>query len=74
MSYGLPVCVTRCGNLYGGGDLNFNNIVPDTIRLALQEKPVLIRSDGTNIRDYFYVKDGVHAYLHLAEQMHRTEI
>ncbi|WYL95356.1 MAG: GDP-mannose 4,6-dehydratase [Gloeotrichia echinulata IR180] len=74
VSYGLPVCVTRCGNLYGGGDLNFNNIVPDTIRLALQEKPVLIRSDGTNIRDYFYVKDGVHAYLHLAEQMHRSEI
>jgi CDP-glucose 4,6-dehydratase len=74
VSYGLPVCITRCGNFYGGGDLNFNRIVPDTIRSALRDKPVSIRSDGTFIRDYFYVKDGVLAYLHLAEQMDRKEI
>jgi len=74
VSYGLPVCITRCGNFYGGGDLNFNRIVPDTIRSALRDKPVTIRSDGSYIRDYFYVKDGVLAYLHLAEQMDRTEI
>jgi len=74
VSYGLPVCVTRCGNFYGGGDLNFNRIVPDTIRSALRDKPVTIRSDGSYIRDYFYVKDGVLAYLHLAEQMDRKEI
>lgn len=74
VSYGLPVCITRCGNFYGGGDLNFNRIVPDTIRSALRNKPVTIRSDGSYIRDYFYVKDGVLAYLHLAEQMDRTEI
>ena len=73
-SYGLPVCITRCGNFYGGGDLNFNRIVPDTIRSALRDRPVTIRSDGSYIRDYFYVKDGVLAYLHLAEQMDRTEI
>ncbi|MDJ0702085.1 MAG: GDP-mannose 4,6-dehydratase [Leptolyngbyaceae cyanobacterium MO_188.B28] len=74
VSYGLPVCITRCGNFYGGGDLNFNRIVPDTVRSALREKPVSIRSDGSYIRDYFYVKDGVLAYLHLAEQMDRSEI
>jgi CDP-glucose 4,6-dehydratase len=74
VSYGLPVCITRCGNFYGGGDLNFNRIVPSTIRSALQDKPVVIRSDGTFIRDYFYAKDGVLAYLHLAEQMDRQEI
>ena len=74
ISYGLPVCITRCGNFYGGGDLNFNRIVPDTIRSALRDKPVTIRSDGSYIRDYFYVKDGVLAYLHLAEQMDRKEI
>jgi CDP-glucose 4,6-dehydratase len=73
-SYGLPVCITRCGNFYGGGDLNFNRIVPDTIRSALCDRPVVIRSDGTYIRDYFYVKDGVMAYLHLAEQMDRPEL
>lgn len=59
VSYGLPVCITRCGNFYGGGDLNFNRIVPSTIRSALQDKPVVIRSDGSFIRDYFYAKDGV---------------
>ncbi|NET24743.1 GDP-mannose 4,6-dehydratase [Okeania sp. SIO1I7] len=74
VSYGLPVCITRCGNFYGGGDLNFNRIVPDTIRSALRDKPITLRSDGSYIRDYFYVKDGVLAYLHLAEEMDRKEI
>lgn len=74
ISYGLPVCITRCGNFYGGGDLNFNRIVPDTIRSTLRDKPVTIRSDGSYIRDYFYVKDGALAYLHLAEQMDRQEV
>ncbi|WP_055076145.1 GDP-mannose 4,6-dehydratase [Pseudanabaena sp. 'Roaring Creek'] len=73
-SYHLPVCVTRCGNFYGGGDLNFNRIVPDTICSTLRDRPVVIRSDGSYIRDYFYVRDGVFAYLHLAEQMDRPEI
>ena len=68
-TFGLPVCVTRCGNFYGGGDRNWNRLVPGTIRSVLRgERPVL-RSDGSNIRDYFYVKDGAAAYLHLAECM-----
>jgi CDP-glucose 4,6-dehydratase len=74
VSYNLPVTVTRCGNFYGGGDLNFNRIVPDTIRSTLRDKPVVIRSDGTYIRDYFYVKDGVLAYLHLAEMMDDSQL
>jgi CDP-glucose 4,6-dehydratase len=68
-SYRLPVCVTRCGNFYGGGDLNFNRIVPGTIRAVLRGQRPIIRSDGTYVRDYFYVKDGAAAYLHLAECM-----
>jgi CDP-glucose 4,6-dehydratase len=68
-TYGLPVCVTRLGNLYGGGDLNWNRLVPGTIRAALRgERPVL-RSDGSFVRDYFYVEDGALAYMHLAERM-----
>jgi CDP-glucose 4,6-dehydratase len=68
-TYRLPVCTTRCGNFYGGGDLNWNRIVPGTVRSVLRgERPVL-RSDGTHVRDYFYVKDGAAAYLHLAECM-----
>lgn len=73
-TYGLPVCITRCGNFYGGGDLNFNRIIPGTIRSAMQDEAPVIRSDGSFIRDYFYVKDGVLAYLHLAEYMDRAEL
>jgi len=68
-TYKLPVCVTRCGNFYGPGDLNFNRIVPGTIRSVLNNEPPTIRSDGTFIRDYFYVKDAALAYMHLAEKM-----
>ncbi len=71
-SYKLPVCVTRCGNFYGGGDLNWNRIVPGTIRSVVRGERPLIRSDGSYIRDYFYVKDGAAAYLHLAECMERN--
>jgi len=70
-TYRLPVCVTRCGNFYGGGDLNWNRIVPGTIRSVLRDEAPVIRSDGSYIRDYFYVKDGAAAYLHLAECMAR---
>lgn len=68
-SYGLPVAVTRCGNLYGGGDLNFNRLIPGTIRSVLANERPIIRSDGKFVRDYFYVRDAVDAYLLLAERM-----
>jgi CDP-glucose 4,6-dehydratase len=68
-TYRLPVCVTRCGNFYGGGDLNFNRIVPGTIRSVLNGERPVIRSDGSMVRDYFYIEDGVSAYLLLAEKM-----
>ncbi|MDB4910586.1 MAG: dTDP-glucose 4,6-dehydratase [Gemmatimonadetes bacterium] len=68
-SYGLPVAITRCGNFFGGGDLNWNRIVPGTIRSALRGERPVIRSDGTLIRDYFYVEDGAAAYMLLAERL-----
>ncbi|MCC6927927.1 MAG: GDP-mannose 4,6-dehydratase [Gemmatimonadaceae bacterium] len=68
-SYRLPVAVTRCGNLYGGGDLNWNRLVPGTIRAALKGESPVIRSDGTFVRDYFFVRDAVEAYLQLAERV-----
>lgn len=68
-SYQLPIAIARCGNIYGGGDLNWDRIVPGTIRsLLLGERPVL-RSDGTPRRDYLYVADAVTAYLSLAERL-----
>ena len=70
-TYQLPVCITRCGNFYGGGDLNWNRIVPGTIRSVLRGQAPVIRSDGSFIRDYFYVEDGAAAYMHLAEQMEK---
>ncbi len=68
-TYSLPVCITRCGNMYGGGDLNFNRIVPQTIRSVLKGEAPIIRSDGSFIRDYIYVEDAALAYLLLAEKM-----
>ncbi len=73
-AFGVPACVTRCGNLYGAGDLNWNRLVPGTIRSALRGERPLVRSDGTFVRDYFYVEDAVAAYLELAENMERPEI
>ena len=68
-TYGVPVAITRCVNLFGGGDLNFNRLVPGTILSALRNEAPLIRSDGKYIRDYFYVRNAVDAYLKLAEKM-----
>jgi CDP-glucose 4,6-dehydratase len=70
-TYRVPVAITRCGNFYGGGDFNWNRIVPGTIRSALRGQRPVIRSDGNFIRDYFYVEDGAAAYLHLAEALAR---
>jgi len=68
-TYGTPVVITRCGNFYGGGDLNWNRIVPGTIRAVLRGERPVIRSDGQFVRDYFYVEDGAAAYTLLAERL-----
>jgi len=70
-TYALPVAITRCGNFYGGGDLNWNRIVPGTIRSVLRGQRPVIRSDGEFVRDYFYVEDGAATYMLLAENLHR---
>jgi CDP-glucose 4,6-dehydratase len=72
-TYRLPVAITRCGNLYGGGDLNWNRLIPGTIRSLLDGQRPIIRSDGTFVRDYFYVRDAVEAYLTLAERLHEPK-
>ena len=56
-------------DLFGGGDLNFNRLIPGTIRSALRDERPIIRSDGKFVRDYVYVKDAVQAYLLLAEKL-----
>src|SRR3954464_1350870 len=68
-SYRLPVCVTRCGNFFGGGYLNWSRLVPGTIRSVLRGERPVIRSDGHYTRDYLYVEDGARVYLQLAERM-----
>lgn len=68
-TYGTPTIISRFGNLYGGGDLNWNRIVPGTIRSIIRGERPIIRSDGTMIRDYFYVEDGAEAYMLLAEKL-----
>lgn len=66
-TYGLPIGIVRCGNIYGGGDLNWSRIIPGTIRAFLSRERPIIRSDGSYVRDYIYVKDVVRAYLRIAE-------
>jgi CDP-glucose 4,6-dehydratase len=68
-TYDLPVTITRCGNFYGGGDLNWNRIVPGTIRSVLRGRRPIIRSDGHYVRDYFYVEDAAAAYVLLVERL-----
>lgn len=73
-TYKMPIGVSRCGNIYGGGDLNFNRIVPGTIRSILKNESPVIRSDGTYIRDYFYVEDAVDAFFTLGKSLDKKEI
>ena len=73
-TYGLPVCVTRSANFYGGGDLNFSRIVPGTIRSVFRGEAPVLRSDGTPIRDYIFIRDVVDGYLTLAAAMDRAEV
>ncbi|MGH7264346.1 MAG: NAD-dependent epimerase/dehydratase family protein [Candidatus Rokuibacteriota bacterium] len=68
-TYRCPVAITRCANLYGGGDLTWNRLVPGSIRSAIRGERPVIRSDGTSVRDYLYVEDAVSAYLTLAEAL-----
>jgi CDP-glucose 4,6-dehydratase len=73
-TYGMNICITRCGNIYGGGDTNWSRIVPGTMRSLIKGEAPTIRSDGTLIRDYIYVEDVVDAYLSLAETMQKKKI
>ena len=68
-SYNLPVAVTRCGNFYGGGDLNWNRVVPGTIRSVIRGERPIIRSDGKFVRDYIYIEDAAAAFMLLAERL-----
>ena len=73
-TYQLPVCITRFGNVFGGGDVNFNRIIPHTISSVIHHESPVIRSNGTFVRDYLYVEDAVHAMMRLAEKMEESGI
>lgn len=72
-TYGTPVTVARCGNIYGGGDLNWNRIIPGTIRSIIRGDQPVLRSDGTFVRDYLHVDDIVNAYLLLGERSNESK-
>jgi CDP-glucose 4,6-dehydratase len=68
-TYRLPMCVVRCANLFGGGDLNFSRTIPGVIQATLKGEPFVIRSDGKFVREFLYVKDAATAYLRVAEAL-----
>jgi CDP-glucose 4,6-dehydratase len=73
-TYHLPVAIARCGNIYGGGDLNWSRLIPGTIRALLHNQAPEIRSDGSYVRDYIYIQDVIRAYMRLAENLNSPEI
>jgi CDP-glucose 4,6-dehydratase len=73
-TYNMPIAIARCGNIYGGGDLNWSRIIPGTILSLLNNKRPVIRSNGKYIRDYIYIKDIVDAYIKLAESITKKNI
>jgi len=73
-TYQLPVCITRFGNVFGDGDLNFNRIIPQVIRSIIHHESPVIKSDGTFVRDYLYVEDAIHAMMLLAEKIEELGI
>jgi CDP-glucose 4,6-dehydratase len=72
-TYRLKAAITRCGNYYGGGDLNWNRLFPGTIRSVLWDQRPVIRSDGTSVRDYFYIEDAAEAYVELTMALARRD-
>jgi CDP-glucose 4,6-dehydratase len=68
-TFGLRAGIVRCGNLFGGGDLNFSRLIPGVIQATVRNEPFLIRSDGKFVRDFLYVEDAADAYLTLAEKL-----
>jgi CDP-glucose 4,6-dehydratase len=73
-SYSLPVAVSRLANVYGGGDMNFSRLVPDTARALVEGRRPVVRSDGSPERDWIYVKDAIDAYLAMADSLDRSEL
>lgn len=74
VAYGLPTAIARCGNIYGGGDLNWNRIIPGTYKSLWNDEQPLIRSDGTLIRDYLYVEDVASAYYLLLDGLSSGQV
>jgi CDP-glucose 4,6-dehydratase len=68
-TFGLRAVIARCGNLFGGGDLNFSRLIPGVIQATLRNERFVIRSDGKYVRDFLYVEDAADAYLTLAAKL-----
>lgn len=72
-TYNISAVVTRFGNIYGEGDLNFSRIIPGIMESLIKKTKLKIRSNGKYIRDYLYVKDVVNGYLLLAKNIDKVK-
>src|SRR3989344_4273843 len=73
VTYNLPITISRFGNVYGEGDLNFSRIIPGAIKSIIENKTLEIRSNGEYVRDYLYVRDVIEGYLQLAQNIKKTK-
>ncbi len=59
-TYKLPILITNCSNNYGPYQFP-EKLIPLVISKALADKALPVYGDGSNIRDWLFVDDHVHA-------------
>lgn len=64
-SFDLPVLIPRFVNIYGPGDLNFQRLIPKTIKSVLEDVSPKMWGGGA-VRDYLFIDDAIDAYIRLA--------
>ena len=73
-TYNQNLVTLRCGNIYGGGDLNWERLIPGVIKWLLEGEVPILRSDGSYVRDWVYVDDVVMAYIEAGKKLYENKV
>ncbi len=68
-TYKLNVVSLRCGNIYGGGDFNWDRLIPGVCKWLFNNEQPILRTDGSFKRDWVYVEDVVDAYIQVGSSL-----